>query len=85
MSDTKPKSSRLPAALLRYGGAALFHFVYWLVYLNLGWPFDDLRTFDAPNQTDGAYFLKMAVTVGIGVVGLAGISLAVERWRRRGR
>jgi hypothetical protein len=85
MSDSTPKRTSLPAALLRYGGAALFHFAYWLVYLNLGWPFDDLRTFYPPDQADGTYFAKMAVTAGIGIVGLAAISVAAQRWRERGR
>lgn len=85
MPDSTPKRIRLPAALLRYGGAALFHFVFWLVYLNLGWPFDDLRAFYPPDQPDGAYFGKMAVTAAIGIVVLAAISIAAQRWRGRAK
>lgn len=83
MTDSPPQSQGTPAALLRYGAAALFHFGYWLVYLNLGWPFDDLRTFYPPDAPDSAYVFKMAVTAGIGVIGLAAISLAVSSWRAK--
>jgi len=81
VSDSTPKSSSLPSALLRYGGAALFHFGYWLIYLNLGWPFADLNPFYPPDQPDGAYFAKMAVMAGIGIGGLAAMSIAVQRWQ----
>lgn len=85
MPDSTPKRTSLLAALLRYGGAALFHFAFWLVYLSLGWPFDDLRTFYPPDQPDGAYVGKMAVTAAIGIVVLAAISIAAQRWRERGK
>lgn len=85
MSDSTPKSSRLSSALLRYGGAALFHFAYWLVYLSLGWPFGDLDPFYPPDQPDGAYLAKMAVTAGIGIGGLAALSIAAQRWQRQAK
>lgn len=85
MPDSTPKRTSLLAALLRYGGAALGHFVFWLVYLNLGWPFNDLRTIYPPDQPDGAYFGKMAITAAIGSVVLAAISIAARRWRERAR
>jgi len=83
MSDPKPAVSSLPAALLRHAGAALFHFVFWLVYLNLRWPFDDLSTIYPPERPDGTYFAQMAMTAAIGVLGLAVISL-LRRYRQPG-
>lgn len=82
-SAPKPQGTRAAAAaataVLRYAAAALGHCVYWLVFLNLSWPFGDLDPIYPPENPGAAYFVPLGITAAIGAVGLAGIGLLAAR------